>query len=69
MLLSSSFLLLFLGLILSKIPVSTVAKAMVIDAENYARSISAGDIDKDQQQTPSAVTYENADILALLSSG
>lgn len=51
-------------LVMTSIPVATVAKALVIDAENYVRSKKSGD----SQNTPSSVTYENAEILALLSA-
>lgn len=47
------------------ISVAKVAKAMLSDAENYTRSRKN---EETQQDTPSAVTYGNADILALLSS-
>ena len=50
---------------MSTIPVGTVAKALVKDAENYARSKKSGG---DEQNTPSAVTYENAQILEILSA-
>lgn len=51
--------------VMSTIPVGTVAKALVKDAENYARSKKSGG---DEQNTPSAVTYENAQILDILSA-
>ena len=59
------FLLLLLELVMTSIPVATVAKAMVTDAENYMKSKESG---SDPQSTPSSVTYENAEILALLSA-
>ncbi|CAH3139014.1 unnamed protein product [Pocillopora meandrina] len=52
-------------LVMTSIPVATVAKAMVTDAENYMKSKESGG---DLQSTPSSVTYENAEILALLSA-
>lgn len=51
--------LFLLGWIATSIPVSTVAKAMLIDAEKYARN---------KEADPAAITYENSDILALLSA-
>jgi len=50
---------------MSTISVAKVAKAMLADAENHTRSRKN---EGTQQETPSAVTYGNADILALLSS-
>lgn len=47
------------------ISVAKVAKAMLADAENYTRSRKS---EGTQQEAPSAITYGNADILALLSS-
>ena len=57
--------LLLLELVMTSIPVATVAKAMVTDAENYMKSKESGG---DPQSTPSSVTYENAEILTLLSA-
>ena len=51
--------LLLLELVMTSIPVATVAKAMVTDAENYMKSKESGG---DLQSTPSSVTYENAEI-------
>ncbi|XP_029198753.1 protein FMP52, mitochondrial-like [Acropora millepora] len=51
--------------VMPTISVAKVAKAMLSDAENYTRSRKN---EGTQQDTPSAVTYGNADILALLSS-
>jgi len=53
------------GWVMSTISVAKVAKAMLADAENYARSRKD---EGTQQETASAVTYGNADILALLST-
>lgn len=50
---------------MSTISVAKVAKAMLADAENYARSRKD---EGTQQETASTVTYGNADILALLST-
>lgn len=47
------------GWIAQSIPVSTVAKAMLVEAEKYARN---------KEADPAAITYENSDILALLSA-
>ena len=47
---------------MSSISVAKVAKGMLADAENYARSRK-----NEGTETPSSVTYENAEILALLS--
>ncbi|XP_068693316.1 oxidoreductase HTATIP2-like [Montipora capricornis] len=52
------------GLVSSSIPVSKVAKGMVIEAESFARSKQTSD-----NPQPSAVTYDgNNDIFALLST-
>jgi len=50
---------------MSTISVAKVAKAMLADAENYTRSSKN---EGTQQETTSAVTYGNAEILALLST-
>lgn len=50
---------------MTSIAVGKVAQGMVADAENFARSRKN---ESAQQETPSSVTYENAEILALLSS-
>ena len=53
------------GWVMTTISVAKVAKAMLADAENYTRSRkNEGAL----QETPSAVTYGNAEILALLST-
>ena len=49
---------------MSSISVANVAKGLLADAENYARSRKN---EGTQQETPSSVTYENEEILALLS--
>ena len=49
---------------MASIPVSKVAKGLLIDAENYARSRKT---DSNPQEATS-ITYENSDILALLST-
>ena len=54
-----------LGWVMTTISVAKVAKAMLADAENYTRSRKN---EGTQQETPSAVTYGNAEILGLLSS-
>ncbi|XP_020604447.1 oxidoreductase HTATIP2-like [Orbicella faveolata] len=53
------------GWVMSTISVAKVAKAMLADAENYVRSSKN---EGTQQETTSAVTYGNAEILALLST-
>lgn len=50
---------------MTTIPVAKVAKGMLADAENYTRSRKN---EGTQQETSSAVTYGNAEILALLST-
>lgn len=49
---------------MTSISVAKVAKAMLADAENYTRNRKN---EGTQQETPSAPTYGNAEILALLS--
>ncbi|XP_078384664.1 protein HTATIP2-like [Oculina patagonica] len=53
------------GWVMSSISVAKVAKGILADAENYARSRKN---EGAQQATPSAVTCGNAEILALLST-
>lgn len=53
------------GWVMTSISVAKVAKAMLADAENYTRSRKN---EGTQQETPSAATYGNAEILALLST-
>ena len=53
------------GWVMTTISVAKVAKAMLADTENYTRNRKN---EGTQQETPSAVTYGNAEILALLST-
>lgn len=55
--------LLFLGLVASSIPVSKVAKGLVLEAESFAKSKQTN-----TNPQPSSITYENSDILELLSA-
>lgn len=55
--------LLFLGFFASSIQVSKVAKGLVLEAESFAKSKQTN-----TNPQPSVITYENDDILELLSA-
>jgi len=54
---------LFLGFFASSIQVSKVAKGLVLEAESFAKSKQTN-----TNPQPSVITYENNDILELLSA-